>query len=322
MTLIPIKGIRTQTVKGKVYRYHRRTKIRIEIDPEAFPVEFLARVRELDHMADGIPKPVVQKRRGDTLADMLDAWVASEKWAALKPQSRNSYERVIAPKTGFVAKVRARRVAEFSTPFVSNVRDAIKKKHKLWAANYTVKVLQVAFGWGRLRGWCVSNPAQGVPLLTKPADAPKRNRMWAAAEFEIVWHHSSDALRRAIALAYYAGMRVGDVVTIGWTAWDGEVLSWRQSKTGHLVHVRAAIPLRDELNNSERQGDRILVNGEGQPYTPGRPSDDPMEPGQAARISGPGEARPVLPRTTAFTGGRPCMTSASIVKRGRRHWAT
>jgi class 3 adenylate cyclase len=64
-----------------------------------------------------------------------------------------------------------------------------------WAANYTVKVLQVAFGWGRLRGWCVSNPAQGVPLLTKPADAPKRNRMWAAAEFEIVWHHSSDALR-------------------------------------------------------------------------------------------------------------------------------
>ena len=153
MTSISVKGIRTQTVKGKVYRYHRRTKVRIEIDPEAFPVEFLARVRELDDMAGGVPKPEVQKRRGDTLGDMLDAWVASEEWAALKLQSRYSYERVIAPKTGFIAKVRGRRVAEFTTPFVIDIRDAIKKKHKLWAANYTVKVLRVAFGWGRLRGW-------------------------------------------------------------------------------------------------------------------------------------------------------------------------
>lgn len=267
MTSIPIKGIRTQTVKGKVYRYHRRTKIRIEIDPEAFPLEFLARVRELDDMADGIPKPVAQKRRSDTLGDMFDAWVASEEWAALKPQSRYSYERVIAPKAGFVAKVRGRRVAEFDTPFIISIRDTIKRKHKLWAANYTVKVLRVAFGWGRLRGWCKTNPAKGVPLLTKPVDAPKRNRMWTAEEFEIVWHHASDALRRAIALAYYAGMRVGDIVAIEWSSWDGEALSWHQSKTGHLVHVRAAIPLRDELNAGEGQGTRILVNREGQAYT-------------------------------------------------------
>lgn len=195
------------------------------------------------------------------------SWVASEEWAALKPQSRYSYERVITPKTGFVAKVRGRRVAEFTTPFVINVRDAIKKKHKLWAANYTVKVLRVAFGWGRLHGWCEANPAQGVPLLSKPVDAPKRNRMWTAEEFEIVWHHASDSLRRAIALAYYAGMRIGDVVNVPWSAWDGEALCWRQSETGHLVHVRVAIPLRHELNASERHGDRILVNREGQPYT-------------------------------------------------------
>ncbi len=265
MTSIATKGIRTQTVKGRVYRYHRRTKIRIEIDPEAFPVEFLARVRELDDIADGIPRPV--KRRGETLGDMLDDWVASEEWAGLKPQSRYSYERVIAPKTGFVAKLRDRRVAEFSTPFVINIRDAIKKKHKLWAGNYTVKVLRVAFGWGRLRGWCETNPAEGVPLLKKPADAPIRNRMWTAQEFEVVWHHASATLRRAIALAYYAGMRVSDIVAISWAAWDGEVLCWHQSKTGHLVQVRAAKPLRDELSSGERRGDRLLANLEGQPYT-------------------------------------------------------
>jgi hypothetical protein len=67
------------------------------------------------------------------------------------------------------------------------------------------------------------------------------------------------------ALAYYAGMRVGDVGTVQWTAWDGEVFAWRQSKTGYLVHVRAAEPLRDELNTGERRGDRVVVNLEGQP---------------------------------------------------------
>jgi integrase len=62
-------------------------------------------------------------------------------------------------------------------------------------------------------------------------------------------------------------MRVGDIVAVPWSGWDGEMLSWRQSKTGHLVQVRAAIPLRNELNGGRRDGEHILVNGEGQPYT-------------------------------------------------------
>ena len=62
-------------------------------------------------------------------------------------------------------------------------------------------------------------------------------------------------------------MRVGDVISVTWSDWDGEMLCWRQSKTGHLVQVRAPIPLRDELNGGVREGGRILLNREGQPYT-------------------------------------------------------
>src|SRR5262245_6028066 len=129
MTAIAIKGIRTQMIKGRVYRYHRKSRVRIAIDPETFPEQFLARVRGLDELADGMPIPQLQKRGGDTLGDMLDAWRCSEEWAALKPQSRYAYERVIAPVTGFVAKVRARKVCEFSPPFIIAIRDAVKKKH-------------------------------------------------------------------------------------------------------------------------------------------------------------------------------------------------
>lgn len=267
MTAIKIVGIKTQTSKGKIYRYHRRTGVRIDIDPTAFPVEFLTRVRELDAMADEAAEPKVQKRRNETLGDMFDAWIKSEEWAELKQQTRYSYERVIAPKSGTLARLRDRRIAELTTPFLAAVRDSVKKRQKVWLANYTIKVLRQAFAWGRIHGWCLTNPAKGVPQLGRSADAPVRNRTWKPDEFAIVWHHAPAPLRRALALASFAGMRVGDVVTVTWSAWDGEVLSWRQSKTGYDVHVRAPETLRDELNSTPRRSPQILTNHEGKPYT-------------------------------------------------------
>ena len=64
-----------------------------------------------------------------------------------------------------------------------------------------------------------------------------------------------------------AHMRVGDVVSVKWSSWDGESLVWQQSKTGHLVQVRAPMPLRDELDHAPRRAEQILANIEGKPYT-------------------------------------------------------
>ncbi len=62
-------------------------------------------------------------------------------------------------------------------------------------------------------------------------------------------------------------MRIGDIVAVQWSAWDGQYLAFQQSKTGQLVQVRAPKPLRDELANGLREGTHILVNASGQPYT-------------------------------------------------------
>lgn len=267
MTALSISGIKTQRSKGRVYRYHRRTGVRIDIDPEAFPIEFLSRIRELDQVADSAAEPQRPKRGPETLGEMFDAWIGSEEWAVLKPQTRYSYERVIAPKTGSLARLRDRRLTELSTPFLVSIRDAVKKKRGIWLANYTLTVLRLGFAWGRLHGWCANNPAGGVPKLPRPADAPTRNRMWTPAEFEIVWHHAAAPLRRAVALASFAGMRVGDIVSVTWSSWDGQALRWRQSKTGHPVHVHAPDILRDELTSAPRRTPQILTNHDGRPYT-------------------------------------------------------
>ena len=70
-----------------------------------------------------------------------------------------------------------------------------------------------------------------------------------------------------MALAHYAGLRIADIVQVPWSAWDGEVPTVRQSKTGNVVHIRAPGPLRVELNSAMTEGTQIVVNGLGQPYT-------------------------------------------------------
>jgi integrase len=266
MPSIRVWGVKSYRSKGRLYHYHRATGVRIDIDLAAEPEAFLARVRELDAVAGGVPAATTVFR-AETLGALFDAWQQSEEWKALKPQSRKSYERVIDPKIGALVSVRTRLLAEFTPPFVVGLRDAIAKRRKRWMANYTVKVLRVAFGWGRIRGRCHSNPAQGVPLLPRPVDQPESNRPWSPDEFKIVAERASPKLRRAIMLARYAGMRVGDIIGVTWSCWDGEYLSFLQSKTGQLVNVKAPAPLRDELKGASREGDYIVVTNRGEPYT-------------------------------------------------------
>jgi integrase len=218
-------------------------------------------------MSAAVPAAETLPVRVETLGGLFDAWKQSEEWKALKVQSRRSYERVIDPKTGAVAAVRARALAEFTPPFVVSLRDAVAKKRKRWMANYVVKVLRVAFAWGRIHGWCQTNPAQGVPLLPKPANAPHRNRPWSAHEFQIVVDHASSRLRRALMLAHYAGMRISDIIAVTWSGWDGEYLTFCQSKTGQAVSIKAPAPLRDELANTPREGENIVVTNMREPYT-------------------------------------------------------
>ena len=107
-------------------------------------------------------------------------------------------------------------------------------------------------------------PALGDPLLPRPAHQPESNRSWSTEEFNLVWSHASSRLRRALALAHYGGLRIGDIVQVPWSAWDGEVLTVRQSRTGDVVHIRAPGPLRDELNTAKREGTQMVVNNSGQ----------------------------------------------------------
>ena len=156
---------------------------------------------------------------------------------ALSPRPGFIYERVIDPNEGLVAAVRARSLAEFTPPFVVSLRDAVAKRHKRWMANYRRQSL---CGWpsagAAFTAGAIPIPRTACPCWPGPADAPERNRPWSAEEFEIVYETvrspSLAPRARACPLRRHARRRH---LAVPWSAWDGEYLSFRQSKTGQLV---------------------------------------------------------------------------------------
>jgi hypothetical protein len=87
---------------------------------------------------------------------------------------------------------------------------------------------------GSIHGWCEANPAQGIPLLPRPQDAPERNRSWKSEGFGLVCERASPQLKRALMLAHYPGMRIGDVVSVTWSCWDGEYLNFGRARPANL----------------------------------------------------------------------------------------
>lgn len=71
----------------------------------------------------------------------------------------------------------------------------------------------------------------------------------------------------AFHLLLWTGQRIGDVVKLKWSQWDGTRLTLIQQKTKEPVRVKPPKILRDMLNNTERVHDNILTHKWQRPYT-------------------------------------------------------
>src|SRR3954467_10375152 len=63
------------------------------------------------------------------------------------------------------------------------------------------------------------------------------------------------------------GQRVGDLRTVTWTAYDGEFIRLKQSKTGRRVAIRVGAPLKAVLDALPRRAVTILTTEKGTSWT-------------------------------------------------------
>jgi len=259
MTSINVRGINRVTAKGRVYYYHRASGKRIKADP-ADATAFAAEVAALNAgMATERPAP-----KPGTVGGLIAAYRGSPAFLELAPDTRKGYQRAFDA----CKPIDAMPVTELDQPFVLGFQERIYNKRGRWLANMAVTVLSIVLGWGVPRGIVTSNAAAGVPKIRRRRGAQVANRAWTEREVDAALKAASGGLRKAIALAYYAGLRKKDVVELPATARSRGIIATTQSKTGHDLSVFEARRLKVILDAKDaKPGPTIVVNQAGIPYT-------------------------------------------------------
>src|SRR5262249_8558672 len=139
-----------------------------------------------------------------TLGGLFARYHASPEWINLSPSTRRNYNSVI----DYLKPLNDMPLIQVDQEFVYALRDKTMPLHKRGFTNRLLQVLQLIWNWGARRGLCeTNNPVLPVERVKKPRGAPVKNRPWTQKELEIVLDAASAAIRVAVALGAYAGLR-------------------------------------------------------------------------------------------------------------------
>jgi hypothetical protein len=192
--------------------------------------------------------------RGDTLADLIKAYLASPDFAALADRTRQDQARLeqlicfkpVAGKPDKSGKPRLERSTISQTPArfidradVKALAERLEKRHGLAQGNKTIKFMSAAFRFGTLAPrWRLShNPCHRLNLRTP---AP-RVAVWTEAMVRQMVA-AADIMGRpevgdCIYLGLFTGQRLGDRLQLIDGGLVGGGRMFRQSKTGAVVII-------------------------------------------------------------------------------------
>lgn len=258
--LTNLPGIKKATnAQGRVYFYHRASGVRLKSTPEN-STAFLAEVAALDALAG----PAPDKPADGTLGGLIRAYKASPEWTELSADTHKCYQRVFNELKVFDGL----NVANITSAHVLAIRDRAFAKHKRWLANMAVKVLSVLLGFAVPRGLADTNVAKGVPTIRRSRQLGIANAGWTWAEISAALDASTGGLRKAIALAYFTGMRKKDVCEVRRAEYRDGRIERVSSKPGAAMAYYVPDRLAAILSEPDAIAGLYLVATRlGRPYT-------------------------------------------------------
>jgi integrase len=259
VTSIKVRGVNRVRSKGRIYHYHRATGARIQADPKE-AVAFAAEVAVLNAERHRIN---LEARPG-TLGALITLYRRASAFVELAPDTQKGYQRAFDA----CKALDSMPLVNVNQALILGLQERIYRKKGRWLANMAVSVLSVVLGWGVPRGLTHSNAAGGVPKIRRPRSAPIANRAWTEREVQAALEAARGGLRKAIALAYYGGLRKKDVGELRASSCLNGMIDTTQSKTGNELSVYEAKKLTAILDEPDkRPGEYIVVSQLGKPYT-------------------------------------------------------
>lgn len=204
-----------------------------------------------------------RKPRSDTLSGLLDRYADSA--LPSSDRTRKTYLNHIAT---ICAEFGTMTIAELerqgSRSLFLEWRDEIARTRGARTADYVFAVFAAGLAWAKDREIITRNPCERAGRLHSQT---RKDSVWTLDEEAALMAHASPQVRLAVTLAAWTGQRQGDILRLTWKAYDGASLVVRQSKTGVMVRVPVAAPLRAVLDATPRQAVQIVANRSGVPYT-------------------------------------------------------
>jgi integrase len=228
--------------KKRYYYQYRRgkpdagTRIRLPDNPHS--PEFWADLNRVRHRVSEITLPSGE-RIGD-IEEMVADYIASPHFNALARSTKREYIRYLHMLVDGLGNEKPEALLPHD---VARIRDNIGAS-KPGKANAMVRVIGALYVWGRERGWCKINPADGIRKLKGGEYKP-----WPPEALAVI-----DGLRPDIAfackIALHTGQRMGDVIAMKRTDIQSGKIFVRQEKTGKEL----LIPLHPEIREAILSG--------------------------------------------------------------------
>jgi integrase len=178
--------------------------------------------------------------RVGAIEEMVADYIASPHFNSLAKSTKREYIRYLRM---LVDNIGSAKPEDLLPHDVARIRDNIGAE-KPGKANAMVRVIGALYVWGRERGWCKLNPADGIKKLKGGEYLP-----WPPEALA-----SIDCLRPDIAfackVALHTGQRMGDVVAMRRTDIQAGKMFVRQEKTGKEL----LIPLHPEIRQAVLSG--------------------------------------------------------------------
>ncbi|SNX71756.1 site-specific recombinase XerD [Cereibacter ovatus] len=255
-----VHKVRSKLATGQVavYYYAWRGGPRIEAEPGS--PEFLAAYNAAHAARD---KPTHHE---GTLQALITAYQQTPAFTELADATRQGYVRHIRQ---IEAEFGDMPIKALSDPRVRGEfldwRDRLGQKSKR-SADYAFSVLALILAWAYDRRKIPSNPCEKPGRLYAGSRA---DDIWTEAQIDTFLKQAPKPVRLPFLLAIWTGQRQADILKLTWSAYDGQVIRLKQSKTGRHMVIPVARQLREALEaaKARRKTLTICETSRGQPWT-------------------------------------------------------
>lgn len=247
-----------QVIKGKNYinTYYRRGGQRVTIEGAPGSPEWVA---NYDRIYTSFEAPAIQQgTQKGSMADLMEHYRASPEYRQLKPKTKKEYDRAMT----FLQDVAGdKNAATLPRAFVIKLRNDNQDSPS--RANRTIAFLKTLMNFAVDLEWRTSNPCHNVKKLKLGEGA----KVWTADQIAAFTDNSRPHHRIAFELGLNTGQRLGDILALPWSAYDGATISLKQQKTGEELTIPCTHRLKAYLDSAPRRSPIIVTNANGKPYS-------------------------------------------------------